>query len=74
MKSITIYPESDNQYDQLKNLLEEMKVDYVIEIDSDIIELTDVQKSVLSDRLLSAEKGNVISRNEAKETFVRCLK
>lgn len=74
MKSITIYPDSDSQFDKLKNLLEEMRVDYITESETDIVELTETQKSILSERIISAKKGNVSSREEAKEIFIQCMK
>lgn len=69
MNSITVYPESDNQYLLLKNLFEEMKIRFV-----DSEELTESQKQILADRLKSAEEGNVKSRIESREIFTKCFK
>ena len=75
MNTLTIYPNSENQYFLLRNLLEEMKIKFIdTPNETTEIELTNYQKEILTERLNSAKQGNTKSRDEARKVFSVCLK
>jgi len=72
MENLIIYPENQKQLQILKSLLEEMRIKFKSEEQTE--ELLEWQKKLIDDGLRDAEEGNVLSREEVDKRIEECFK
>ncbi|MFY7844482.1 hypothetical protein [Chryseobacterium gambrini] len=71
MSTITIHTENENQIILLKALLKELKINFEINKEEN---LTDWQKKQLLKGIDEADKGDFVSKEDAKEILDQCFK
>lgn len=71
MSTITIHTENENQINLLKALLKELKINFEINKEEN---LTDWQKKQLLKGIDEADKGDFVSKKDAKEILDQCFK
>ncbi|MCY1663042.1 DUF2683 family protein [Chryseobacterium sp. SL1] len=71
MSTITIHTENENQINLLKALLKELKINFEINKEEN---LTDWQKKQLLKGIDEADKGDFVSKEDAKEILDQCFK
>ncbi|WP_336690935.1 MULTISPECIES: DUF2683 family protein [unclassified Chryseobacterium] len=71
MSTITIHTENENQINLLKALLKELKINFEIDKEEN---LTEWQKKQLLKGIDEADKGDFVSKEDAKEILDQCFK
>jgi predicted transcriptional regulator len=71
MSTITIYTENENQINLLKALLKELKINFEINKEEN---LTEWQKKQLLKGIDDADKGDFVSKEDAKEILDQCFR
>lgn len=71
MSTITIHTENENQINLLKALLKELKINFEIDKEE---KLTDWQKKQLLKGINEADKGDFVSKEDAKEILDQCFR
>ncbi|WP_087705912.1 DUF2683 family protein [Chryseobacterium mucoviscidosis] len=71
MSTITIHTENENQINLLKALLKELKINFEIDKEE---KLTDWQKKQLLKGIDEADKGDFVSKEDAKEILDQCFR
>ena len=59
---------------KLFSMLKAYGVNNLTKKEDSIVNLTQKEKDILSERIKSAEKGNVLNEEEANKIFLACLK
>ena len=59
---------------KLFSMLKAYGVNNLTKKEDSIIKLTQNEREILAERIESAEKGNILSEEEANEIFLACLK
>ncbi len=71
MSTITIHTENENQINLLKALLKELKINFEIDKEEN---LTEWQKKQLIKGIDEADKGDFVSKEDAKEILDQCFR
>ncbi|QWA40292.1 MULTISPECIES: DUF2683 family protein [Chryseobacterium] len=71
MSTITIHTENENQINLLKALLKELKINFEIDKEEN---LTEWQKKQLLKGIDEADKGDFVSKEDAKEILDQCFR
>lgn len=71
MSTITIHTENENQINLLKALLKELKINFEINKEEN---LTEWQKKQLIRGIDEADKGDFVSKEDAKEILDQCFR
>ncbi|MCF2217978.1 hypothetical protein H9Q08_01520 [Chryseobacterium sp. PS-8] len=71
MSTITIHTENENQINLLKALLKELKINFEIDKEEN---LTEWQKKQLIRGIDEADKGDFVSKEDAKEILDQCFR
>lgn len=71
MSTITIRTENENQINLLKALLKELNISFEINKEE---KLTDWQKRQLLEGIDEADKGDFVSKEDAKEILDQCFR
>lgn len=71
MSTITIHTENENQINLLKALLKELNINFEINKEE---KLTEWQKRQLLEGIDEADKGDFVSKEDAKEILDQCFR
>ncbi|WP_336731575.1 DUF2683 family protein [Chryseobacterium sp. VD8] len=71
MSTITIHTENENQINLLKALLKELKINFEINKEEN---LTEWQNKQLLKGIDEADKGDFVSKEDAKEILDQCFR